>query len=222
MPSATIDRFTIEYPKQCPMCHNRVPMMPGRIAAYSPRYNIIYVSLMCPNPDCSSMLFCLYEPEKDSGNAILRQVIPNFPTPDEIPEIVQCISPEFARIYQQAKHAKEIGLNEICGPGYRKAFEFLIKDYAKSKVVGDTDEEVSKKKKKIEQTFAGTVVKDFIEYKRVQSAAKRALWIGNDETHYLRTWKDKDIEDLINLIKLTIRWIEIEHLSDGYDEEMPE
>lgn len=35
-------------------------------------------------------------------------------------------------------------------------------------------------------------------------------------------WEEKDINDLITLINLTIHWIEIEHLSSVYTKEMPE
>ena len=54
----------------------------------------------------------------------------------------------------------------------------------------------------------------------MQAIAKRTLWIGNDETHYLRIWKDKDITDLIILIKLLVDWIEIEYLSNQYETDM--
>jgi len=56
----------------------------------------------------------------------------------------------------------------------------------------------------------------------VQAVAKRALWIGNDETHYSRKWEDRDINDLVTLIKLTLEWIDIERQSSEYLNEMPE
>jgi hypothetical protein len=45
------------------------------------------------------------------------------------------------------------------------------------------------------------------------TVASRAAWLGNDETHYLRTWEDKDLTDLKKLIELTVQWIEIEELA---------
>jgi hypothetical protein len=126
------------------------------------------------------------------------------------------MSPEFVEIYKQAKEAQDNGLTQVCGPGYRKAFEFLIKDYAKSKVAEEAT------RKAIEATFAGTVVKDYIGDVRAQAVAKRALWLGNDETHYLRKWTNHNIDDLITLIQLTIHWIEIERLSEKYVADMSE
>ncbi len=120
----------------------------------------------------------------------------------------------FISIFREAEEASQLGLKQIAGPGYRKAFEFLIKDYAKSLSPDKTEE--------IEKKFSGAVVAEFIKDARIQAVAKRCLWLGNDETHYLRKWTEHDIEDLVTLIKLTTNWIEIEHLSKEYVQNMPE
>lgn len=39
--------------------------------------------------------------------------------------------------------------------------------------------------------------------------ANRATWLGNDETHYVRLYNDRDVTHLMALIKVTIHWIEI-------------
>lgn len=115
---------------------------------------------------------------------------------------------------QEAEAARHMRLDQVAGPGYRKAFEFLIKDYAKT-LAPDRERE-------IEEAFSGNVVKDYIRDRRIQAVAKRALWLGNDETHYLKKWTSHGINDLITLIRLTIGWIEIERLSQGYTDEMPD
>ncbi|MEW6164250.1 MAG: hypothetical protein AB1642_04230, partial [Pseudomonadota bacterium] len=130
------------------------------------------------------------------------------------PEAVSAISPAFLSVFAEAEEAAQMGLNQIAGPGYRKAFEFLIKDYAKS-IAPDRAAE-------IEAKFAGAVVSDFVGDPRIQAVAKRSLWLGNDETHYLRKWTDHDVSDLVTLIKLTANWIEIDHLSKSYVESMPD
>ncbi|TOH24456.1 hypothetical protein CGI85_24680, partial [Vibrio parahaemolyticus] len=114
---------------------------------------------------------------------------------------------------REAEDAKSHGLYQIAGPGYRKAFEFLVKDYAKS-----LDPE---KSEQIENMFSGKVVNEFISDPRIQMVAKRALWLGNDETHYLRKWAEHDLDDLITLIRLAINWVEIDRLSAQYEESMP-
>jgi hypothetical protein len=120
----------------------------------------------------------------------------------------------FISVFQEAEEAAQIGLAQIAGPGYRKSFEFLIKDYAKS-LSPDKSEQ-------IEKAFAGTVVTDYVTDPRIQGVAKRTLWLGNDETHYLRKWTSHDIGDLITLIRLTVNWIEIDQLTTHYSEGMPE
>jgi hypothetical protein len=130
------------------------------------------------------------------------------------PETISALSPGFVSIFKEADEAKHLGLKQVAGPGYRKAFEFLIKDYAKSLAPG--------KDREIEEKFSGAVVTEFVPDARIQAVAKRCLWLGNDETHYLRKWADHDVDDLVTLIKLTTNWIEIEHLSKAYVEKMPE
>jgi len=50
------------------------------------------------------------------------------------PKEVEKYSKNFIVIYNQAFTAEINGLTEICGLGYRKAFEFLIKDYLIKKI----------------------------------------------------------------------------------------
>jgi len=123
-------------------------------------------------------------------------------------------SPKFFVIYNQAKEADDRRLKEICGAGYRRALEFLIKDYLVK--------EKGKKSKEIRETRLGTCIKDYIDNQNIKDCAKRAAWLGNDETHYIRKWKDKDLEDLKDLIELTANWIRDEHLTRRIKKEMPE
>ena len=50
--------------------------------------------------------------------------------------------------------------------------------------------------------------------------AKGAVWIGNDETHYVRKWIDKDISDMKRLIDLTLYWMNFERMTEEYKEKM--
>jgi hypothetical protein len=47
------------------------------------------------------------------------------------------------------------------------------------------------------------------------------MWLGNDGTHYMRTWQDKDINDLKLLVRLTASWIETVLLTEKYKQAMP-
>ena len=50
--------------------------------------------------------------------------------------------------------------------------------------------------------------------------AKRATWLGNDETHYYKKWPEKDISDLKILIQLTVNSIDNQLLIEKYEKEM--
>lgn len=56
----------------------------------------------------------------------------------------------------------------------------------------------------------GRCIADDLADDRIKNVARRAAWLGNDETHYVRRWEDRDIENLKRLIELTVRWIEME------------
>lgn len=102
----------------------------------------------------------------------------------------------------------------VCGPGYRKALEFLVKDY----VIGLHHD----KKEEIKKTRLVQCILNFVQNDNVKDVARRAAWLGNDETHYLRIWKNKDIKDLKGLIDLTVHWIELEKGTEEAKKSMPE
>ena len=72
----------------------------------------------------------------------------------------------------------------------------------------------------IKTTSLGQCIKDWVDDPKIKASAKRATWLGNDETHYSRKWEDKDLEDLKVLLKLTTNWIESSLLTKRYEGEM--
>ena len=102
---------------------------------------------------------------------------------------------------------------EICGVGYRKALEFLIKDYAILNY--------PQQKETIEKKLLGQCIKEFVTDEKVKIVATRAVWLGNDETHYIRKWEGKNLDDLKKLIELTVHWIEMEALTKSFEQDMP-
>lgn len=202
--------YPVEYPDKCPICHHFGDIA-ARLTFQVPEAQGVQVVFQCPFWECQSFFIGYYGPKPQKELITLK---PHSPELTQLPGTVAELSPQFVSIFREAEEARYIGLHQIAGPGYRKAFEFLIKDYAKSLSLDRAAE--------IEKAFSGDVVKDFIADPRIQSVAKRALWLGNDETHYLKKWTAHDIDDLIMLIRLSMNWIEIERLSRSYAEEMPE
>ena len=202
-------------PEKCPICHVTVHISNYNICNQQKEFfEALY---LCPNPRCNKFFIAYYKynPQTLILSRFPQRFEPVKPIYDNFPDFISKISPKFITIYKEAQEAKERGLLNIAGPGYRKAFEFLIKDYAKNK-------SKTEKHREIEESFSGKVVNDYIDHKKIQEISKRTLWLGNDETHYLEIWKDKDLGDLIKLINLTIHWIEIENLTDTTVEDMPE
>jgi hypothetical protein len=130
----------------------------------------------------------------------------------DFPKIINNISNDFSIIYNQSFIAEINGLDQISGPGYRRALEFLVKDYLIYLKPENADD--------IKKMLLGKAIEK-IHVEKIKNIAKRAAWLGNDETHYIRKWKDKDIQNLKELIDLVVKGIELEELGRKYDKEMP-
>lgn len=64
------------------------------------------------------------------------------------------------------------------------------------------------------------VIDNYVTDVNLKACAKRAAWLGNDETHYVKKWENRDIHDLKILIKLTCGWIVNNILTEKYMTEM--
>jgi hypothetical protein len=202
--------YGVDVPDACPICHRHSEIQ-ILVADTVENPSGVQAVCRCAYLGCRAFFVCAYGPKTSSD---LISVRPLKPQVAALPETISKLSPTFISIFTEAEEATQLGLKQIAGPGYRKAFEFLIKDYAKSLA--------PEKGAEIETKFSGAVVSEFISDARIQAVAKRCLWLGNDETHYLRKWTDHDVADLVTLIRLTTNWIEIEHLSKAYVQNMPE
>jgi hypothetical protein len=148
-----------------------------------------------------------------AGGGRLFRTRPFEPAQITFAECIQEVSPKFCEIYDQAHKAEGFSLLQVCGVGYRKALEFLIKDYLIKK---HPEDEAAIKAKPL-----GRCIDDDVEDPKTKAVAKRATWLGNDETHYQRLWIDKDLSDLKTLITLVLYWIEAEHLTEEALTSMP-
>lgn len=218
--SGHIDR----YPDTCPFCkrggkpeHHSTLLTDGNYEA------ALVLVLQCPLQDCRTVYFGKYsKPFKMrmrdmSIDFYLRDVsLLRHTKVQKFQKSVISISPKFGEIYNEAYVAEVNELKEICGPGYRRALEFLIKDYL-IHLAECNDPEIEK----IKKSFLGDCIRQ-IDDENVKLVAKRASWLGNDETHYTRKWEDHDIQDLKNLIELTVSCIAAAELTKQYVEEMPD
>lgn len=197
-------------PENCPVCQYQVA--PLYILEYSMDNLNKRIVCCCPREDCAEIYIASYStPFAHSGYSLVS-VSPVCQEKKEFPEEIFELSPRFTIIYNQALNAENFQLDEICGPGYRKSLEFLIKDYA-IKLYPDQEEAIKKK-------FLKNCIVDYINHPKISFLAEKAAWLGNDETHYVRKWADKDVNDLKILINLTVNYIEMELMTELLEKEM--
>jgi hypothetical protein len=75
--------------------------------------------------------------------------------------------------------------------------------------------------KEIKVAPLASCIKTYVKNDKIQTVASRAVWLANDETHYVRKWDDKELKDLKELIKLTVLWIEMEETTAELLKDMP-
>ncbi|MBN1526842.1 MAG: DUF4145 domain-containing protein [Candidatus Omnitrophica bacterium] len=207
-----------KYPDHCPICH--IGIEAKQLAYYVSGTSGVYLSFemlcRCPRHECGRVFLALYKPQLVGGTVFFyREAVPSIYQAPSIPESVQKISPSFYAIYSQAYQAESSGLKEICGPGYRKSLEFLVKDF-----ILNPASKVNAERDAINKIPLASCIESYIEDPTTKAMARLATWLGNDETHYYRKWADKDLNDLKKLIHLTVNAIDSKLTMDGYLEDM--
>lgn len=109
------------------------------------------------------------------------------------------LSPQFVKIYNQALAAEVSQLDEIAGLGYRKALEFLVKDFAIHKNPNSAED--------IKARPLVQCIKNYIDNTSIVTLAERSAWIGNDEAHYIRKQEDRDVKDMKSFIQAIVYFI---------------
>lgn len=212
------DVYVDRYPDECPVCNKGVEVKPlsayGKIEDNPWREgHFIQVVFRCPKIDCQTVFFAVYTSPNSKissgGYVFLKHtyVLPYIKTETFDPD-VEKLSPNFVKIYTQAKGADDSGFDLICGPGYRKALEFLVKDFLVTTKPA--------KEKLIKAKMLGWLIVNEVDDPRIKTTAGLAKDVGNDETHYEKKLDELDIEDLKKLVKLTLYWIISETMTNNY------
>lgn len=210
-----------QLPDQCPWCfYSVLPIWQHGIMNKDLRTNDRFLQIVfeCPRPECFRIFVADYRQVNRGPNewyeASIVDIWPVKQRPPIFPEIVTATSPSFCKIFTEAAAAESFSLKDCAGPAYRKALEFLIKDFLISSCA--TDDE----KQTIREMQLMNCISNKITSEEIKQCATRATWLGNDETHYSRIWTNHDLEDLKLLIKLTQNWIENVMLTRKYAAEM--
>lgn len=196
-----------EVPVECPYCH--ISQIPTIYCGARFKSSHFVLFCRCTNSECRIPFNISYDQNKLEFSSIKQGKLIRREFADEI----KGISDQFSSIYNEAFAAEQMDLDQITGAGYRKALEFLIKDY----LIYLRPENAENIKTKL----LGNCINDDVDDSRIKEVAKRAAWLGNDETHYVRKWVSKDVSHLKAMIDLCIHWIEAEITTKKMIEEMP-
>lgn len=204
-----------DIPDVCPRCHRNVHPQHVTVSLLSGRA-LCQTVFRCTHQKCQELFVATYRTLNRSTTGgveyALESVAPWSARQTEFPVTIQEVSPTFVEIFNQAVVAESQDLTQLVGIGLRKSLEFLIKDFAAS--------ENSEQEDKIRTTPLGACISEFVYDQNVKECAKRAAWLGNDETHYTRKWETRDVSDLKLLVKLTVNWIDNSLMTKKYVAEM--
>ncbi|WP_315373180.1 hypothetical protein [Paenibacillus xylanexedens] len=205
-------RFVEYLPDECPVCH--YTMEPNMVYSHSYVTSYFYLDLVfqCSRRLCNKLFISNYRNSEGENYRYYFQYSSPFEfEKKEFIEPITDLSANFVQIYNEALSAENGNLKEICGAGYRKSLEFLVKDYLIHKLPDREDE--------IKGKFLGACI-EMISDQNIKFCAQRATWLGNDETHYIRKWEDHDLSDMKALIHLTVNWVTNELLMEKYRSDM--
>lgn len=181
----------VEHPNSCPLCKSAI----NASVLYSVNKGnstTIYTFNFCPA--CEQLFIGTHNP---NGDFLTGE--PNRFKEKVFSEQISKLSPQFVKIYNQALAAESSKLDEIAGIGYRKALEFLIKDFC--------IHENHENEEEIKNMLLSKCINTYIEQPKIKELALKSAWLGNDETHYVRKFTDRDIADLKGFIEAMVYFI---------------
>lgn len=191
-------------PDICPLCHRNI--VTDLLSAHRTGLAQIQAVYQCPNSLCRQLFIGVYPKSSTTHRYALQSLKPKSAREADLPSEIKELSPSFEKIYSQAIQAEASGLDEIAGTGYRKSLEFIIKDFCISRVPEREDQ--------IKNKFLGNVINEDIDSPQLKAVAKKATWLGNDESHYVKKFESEDLTAMKRFISAVIHWVEMELITD--------
>lgn len=193
----------VEQVTECPICKSSIRPIHLH-SVFHVENNLVHIESheFCTN--CNHSFICSrHAPLSASGflekTALIKSVEPPKFKQAEFDDSLKVLSPQFVKIYNQALAAETSGLDEIAGLGYRKALEFLVKDFAIHQNPDDCED--------IKKLMLSLCIKKYIDNPQIKTLVERSAWVGNDEAHYIRKQTDRDVNDMKAFIKATVYFI---------------
>jgi hypothetical protein len=187
--------YNVVDPSQCPHCHNGIEPRPiHQSIAHAVNYSI----WKCTFRDCGKLFIAVHQ-VLDQRQLKFIGFLDGQPIGPYWPQTIKKIKSKFIETYNQALKAEYFNLDEIAGMGFRKAIEYLVKDYL--------IHSASSLEGKIEDKLLANIISENFnspQEKDLKDLLQRATWLGNDMVHYLKYHENFDINDLKDLIQLVM------------------
>lgn len=198
--SAFRDAFWIDIPEICPHCGK--DFSPQELSTvlvpnsnFSTKYAATVLCGFCNNPVYLT-LYCY--PGKTTGRLTASYPAENLL---DLPKEISLLFPRFYELYRQSRLAEIKGCTDICGAGFRKALETLVKQYA-AKLCPDAEALISK------ESLSQAIRR--IDNPRIKTLASASTWLGNDQTHFVSNHPTYDLADMKVFMKALCYYILME------------
>lgn len=191
----------VEHAHICPLCNHALSptVLYASLIEYDDyEMNKVFLLNYCPNCDSEFMSSHSYDSE-DDGYIFVSSAPAHF-SECSFSDNIQNLSSEFVKAYNESLHAESLGLESICGMGYRKSLEFLIKDYVISKNPNE--------KSKVEKLPLAKCITAYISDERLKALATASTWLGNDQTHYVQKHSAHGLKELKQFINAFVTFID--------------
>lgn len=201
----TIGHFQYGIPKGCPHCYSEEFPSVFSSANTTLKDGSTSTVVLVQCPVCLKFFALQYILKSGEHGGWKPQLVPYTYQPIvtiSVPKKFDKFSPDFKLIYKQAELAYKLKLDKICGMGYRKAIEQLVKDFLIFSNPND--------KEKILKLNLSQAINQ-IDNDKIKILSKAVAYLGNDHTHPINKHPDRDIEDIRNFISSLIAAISLEY-----------
>lgn len=200
----------IDAVKKCPLC---LTSFNGEYVIATLVHERLYVTHYCAA--CEQVFLGIYQKDDSPTRTSLflpTDCLPKSELDQNWPTEIRENFPEFISSYEEALQAELHNLKHLCGMGYRKALEVLIKDY----MIRFTDNN----KDDIMKMLLGQCIRS-IDNPKIKTVASRSAWLGNDYSHYSPKFGEYNLSDLKKFIDAVAYWISIEIITRNAAEIQP-
>lgn len=192
--------FIVTKPNACTYCDKGIDPIIVNKFVY-PFYDLWNIVITYKCPCCEQIFFAKYQINPmglgiDTGSLYPFEIIGGHKTSQEFDDCLKDVSQDFIDSFNDAYIAEQSGCTSIVGIAYRRAFEFLIKDYAIKYNSNNAND--------IKTMNLSECIKKYAPTDDMKELLLRASWIGNDFAHYESKHENVDISDLKQLILLSV------------------